>query len=210
MSRCGDMYENRVTGEYAVVLRGSEERPDGPGLVHLIAQPGSAVVGEHIHRGITERFKVISGTLAAKIGGEEIRLSADEEAIAPPGKPHDWWNPSKTEAAHVLVELTGDRGEGERFELLIGTLFGLANDGKVNGKGRPNPLQAAVIADEFADVIRFTKPPAAVQRVLIGILAPLGRVAGYRGTYPAYAHPHGHVDPDPQALRAAGLTGCTD
>ena len=57
-----DMYENRVTGECAVVLRGSEERPDGPGLVHLIARPGSAVVGEHLHRNITERFKVIRRT----------------------------------------------------------------------------------------------------------------------------------------------------
>ena len=31
MSRCGDVYENKVTGEYVVVLRGTEDRGTGPG-----------------------------------------------------------------------------------------------------------------------------------------------------------------------------------
>jgi hypothetical protein len=34
MSRCGDVYENRVTDEYAVILRGTEDRGDGPGIAH--------------------------------------------------------------------------------------------------------------------------------------------------------------------------------
>ena len=48
MSRCGDVYENKVTGEYAVVLRGSEDRGDGPAVVYLTLKPGGAVVGEHV------------------------------------------------------------------------------------------------------------------------------------------------------------------
>jgi hypothetical protein len=42
----------------------------------------------------------------------------------------------------------------------------------------------AVIADAFDDVIRFTRPPRAVQRVLFAVLAPLGRARGRRATYP--------------------------
>ena len=49
MSRCGDIYENRVTGEYAGECRGTEDRGDGPGIAHLTARPGAAVVGEHFH-----------------------------------------------------------------------------------------------------------------------------------------------------------------
>ena len=49
MSRCGDIYENKVTGEYAVILRGTEDRGQGPGIAHLTARPGAAVVGEHFH-----------------------------------------------------------------------------------------------------------------------------------------------------------------
>jgi hypothetical protein len=74
----------------------------------------------------------------------------------------------------------------DRFELLIGMLFGLANDGLVDKKGRPFPLQAAVIAKEFADLIVFTKPPPAFQRVALGILAPLGHLLGYRAIIPSY------------------------
>ncbi len=49
MSRYGDIYENKVTGERAVVLRGDEDGEDRSALVHLTVRPYGAVVGEHIH-----------------------------------------------------------------------------------------------------------------------------------------------------------------
>jgi len=45
----------------------------------------------------------------------------------------------------------------------------------------PNLLQLAVLAREFDDVIRFTRPPRLVQWALFGLLAPLARLLGYRG-----------------------------
>jgi hypothetical protein len=45
MSRYGDVYENKVTREYAVVLRGTEDRGGGPMIVHLTARPGAAIIG---------------------------------------------------------------------------------------------------------------------------------------------------------------------
>lgn len=209
MSRCGDIYENRVTGEYAVILRGSEDRGDGPGIAHLTAKPGAAVVGEHFHPHIVERFTVLRGKLDARIGNRMLVLEPGQSATVEPGVPHDWWNASKSDEAHVLVEVDQARGaqniDPNRFEMLIGMLFGLANDGKVDSKGRPNPLQAALIAREFADVIVFTHPPPAVQRVLFAILAPIATLAGYKAIYPDYCRPHGHRAPDPEVLKAAGL-----
>lgn len=32
MSRCGDVYENKVTGELGVILRGTEDRGQGLAL----------------------------------------------------------------------------------------------------------------------------------------------------------------------------------
>jgi len=208
MSRCGDIYENKVTGEYAVVLRGSEDRGEGPGIVHLTARPGAAVVGEHFHPYIRERFTVLRGRLDARIAGRTLSLETGQSATAEAGVVHDWWNSSTTDEAHVLVEIepTGaDSADPNRFELLIGMLFGLANDGKVDRKGRPSPLQAAVIAREFADVVVFTHPPQAVQRVMIGLLAPVGRLLGYKSIDARYCRPHGHVTPSPEVLAAAGL-----
>ncbi len=68
---------------------------------------------------------------------------------------------------------------------MIETLFGLAREGHVNGKGMPSPLQLALIGREFSDVIVFRRPPPAIQRVLFGALAPIARARGYRATYPS-------------------------
>jgi hypothetical protein len=48
-----------------------------------------------------------------------------------------------------------------------------------------HPDLLALLATEFSDIIVFRKPPAAVQRPLFGILAPLARRSGYRATYPS-------------------------
>jgi quercetin dioxygenase-like cupin family protein len=208
MSRCGDVYENKVTGEYAVVLRGSEDRGDGPAVVYLTLKPGGAVVGEHVHPTIVERFTLVKGQLEAKIGGKAMTLTPGHSITAEPMVPHDWWNASTSEDAHIIIEVDAalgtPRDRGDRFEQMIGTMFGLANDGKVDPKGRPHLLQAILIGGEFSDVVVFTSPPPWVQRVMIALLSPLARALGYQAIYPRYLGPHGHVEPDPAMLNAAG------
>ncbi|GLS40679.1 hypothetical protein GCM10010869_62760 [Mesorhizobium tianshanense] len=198
-----------MTGENGVILRGTEDRGQGPGIVHLTARPGAAVVGEHFHPNMIERFTVVSGRLDACIAGKTFSLEPGQSATVEPGVAHDWWNSSKTAEAQVLIEIERANGadhiDPNRFELLIGMLFGLANAGKVGRKGRPSPLQAAVIAKEFADVIVFTRPPPAIQRVALGILAPLANLLGYRAIDPAYCRPHAHITPAPEILALAGL-----
>jgi mannose-6-phosphate isomerase-like protein (cupin superfamily) len=65
---------NEVTGERAVILRGDEEAPELPLLAHLTVRPGGAVAGEHLHPAIQERFEVIAGELATRVGGDERTL----------------------------------------------------------------------------------------------------------------------------------------
>jgi quercetin dioxygenase-like cupin family protein len=201
MSRCGDIYENKVTGERAVVLRGDEDGHGRSGLVHLTVQPHGAVVGEHIHPQFRERFLVISGRLGTRVDGMERTLVAGQDATVEVGTAHDWWN-SGDDEAQVLVELSPF---DPRFELMIGNMYGLANDGKTNSKGMPGPLQLALIGQEFQDVIRFTTPPHAIQTVMFGLLGPIGRMRGYHRIYPEYSHPQGHTTPDQNVLALAGL-----
>jgi hypothetical protein len=44
----------------------------------------------------------------------------------------------------------------------------------------------ALFAREFDDVIRFTRLPRLLQRLLFLVLAPLARWRGYQGSYPEY------------------------
>ena len=62
-------------------------------------------------------------------------------------------------------------------------MFGLANDGKTNAKGLPNPLRLAVIANHHFDDVRLPFPPAWVQKLGLVGGAPTGRLLGYKPTY---------------------------
>lgn len=202
MSGFGDYYENTVTGELAVILQTPTDDPTASAIVHLTVKPGGAVAGEHVHPTTTERFRVVSGKLGVRLHGAESTLEAGQEATAPAGVPHDWWNAGDTEASVIVEVSPGD----ERFEHMIATVFGLANAGKSDKKGMPKPLQLSLIAVEFSDVIRFTKPPAVVQKVAFGILGAIARRRGLRGVYPEYLHPHGTTTPDPAVVEFAGVT----
>ena len=70
-----------------------------------------------------------------------------------------------------------------QFESLLETMFVLAEDGKTNRKGMPNPLRLAVIAQAHFDTVRLPQPPAWLQMAGLAIGAPFGRALGYRPTY---------------------------
>jgi hypothetical protein len=77
---------------------------------------------------------------------------------------------------------------------------------KTNAKGMPNLLQVAIFVKEFEDVLNFTKPPRAVQKVLFGILAPIARLLGYRGSYSEYLErgPSERVEVEPWTSSVRG------
>src|SRR5215472_11918689 len=181
MSKAGDVYENPVTGERGVARICTEETGGELLVVELYIRPGGAVMGEHVHPAIEERFTVLRGRVGFRLSGRESTAELGVRLIAPAGVPHDWWNASPEEAL-VRVEIR----PAARFEAFILNAFGLAQDGRVNRRGMPNLLQLAILAREFDDVIRFTRPPRVVQRLLFGLLAPLARLRGYRGSYPEY------------------------
>ncbi len=179
MSKAGDVFANPATGEFGYVRVGTSETNGELMVADLRVRPGGAVLGAHIHPTIDERFTVLAGKIGYMRGGEKGVLQAGESADLPRGIPHDWWNAGDQEA-RVIVEIRPAR----RFEQMATTLFALAQEGKTSKKGVPNPLQMAVIAQEFKDVVQFLNPPPWVQGLLFGVLAPLGRRLGYKAIYP--------------------------
>ena len=72
-----------------------------------------------------------------------------------------------------------------QFESLIETMFGLAQDGKTNRKGLPNPVRMAAIARAHREVIRLAGVPAWLQDLGTLGAMPLALMAGYGATYVA-------------------------
>jgi quercetin dioxygenase-like cupin family protein len=186
MARAGDVYENRVQGDRAVLREGSEDTGGERLVADLYIRPGGAVAAKHVHDYITERFEVIAGTVRFHLDGEERIAGPGERVEVPPGAVHDWWNVGEEEA-HVLVEIS----PAERFELMIQNLYGLANDGKTNERGVPKLLPLSLFAREFRPEVEFVSPPPLLQRVLFAVLAPIARARGYRAINPAYLGPEG-------------------
>jgi quercetin dioxygenase-like cupin family protein len=181
VSKAGQVIENPVTGERVVVRVGTEESEGELLVVEAFVKPGGAVTGEHVHPAIEEYFTVVRGRVGFRLDGRETIAQLGKRLHAPAGMAHDWWNAGEEEAL-VRVEIR----PATWFEEMIANLFGLAQDGKTNAKGMPNLLQASLFAQEFEDVIYFTKPPRPVQKVLFAILAPIARAFGYKGSYPEY------------------------
>jgi mannose-6-phosphate isomerase-like protein (cupin superfamily) len=201
MSRAGDVFENPVTGERVVVRMGTEESGGDLLVADLYVRPGGAVAGEHVHARIEEWFTVRRGQVGFRLDGRETIAPHNRRMHVPAGTAHDWWNAGEAEEeAHVLVEVA----PGARLEVMIKNLYGLAQDGKTNKQGMPNLLQAALFAREFEDVLRFTKPPRPVQKLLFAALTPVARFLGYRGSYPEYLErgPCEKVEVEPWASMA--------
>ena len=95
--------ENPVTGERGIVRRA----PDAHSsllIADLYAQPGAAVVGEHLHPYSTEAFTVVRGVLGFRLNGAESRAEAGTRVFVPAGAPHYWWN-TGPDVAWAVVEV---------------------------------------------------------------------------------------------------------
>ncbi len=198
MSRAGDINENPITGERAVVRVGTEDSGGDLLVCDVYVRPGGRAAAEHVHPTIEEWFTVVSGRVGFRLDGRETVAQLGQRLHVPAGMAHDWWNAGEEEA-RIVVEIS----PGARFEEMALNLFGLAQDGKTNSKGMPNLLQAAIFVREFSDVLYFTKPPLLVQRLLFGALAAVARALGYRGSYPKYSAP------EPSSGEAAGPPSTT-
>jgi quercetin dioxygenase-like cupin family protein len=177
--KVGEVWENPVTRERATILELPWENQAGRVTAELLALVGARVMGEHRHPALVERFTPLEGELTMRINGKTNSLHQGETAVIEPGVWHDWWNAGDRDA-RVRVEIT----PGERFLHMIETFFGLARLGHTDRRGMPYPLQLALCAREFADVIVFRSPPLVVQRAFFGAMAPIARWRGYRATYP--------------------------
>lgn len=190
-SRAGDVFQNLVTGERAVVIAGSADSTDGSIAAHLFVPPGATGPGPHYHPSSAERLRVLSGRVALQLGDEQLELGPGADVTINAGAVHQWRNAGRGEA-QLLVQLA----PGRRIELVLATMFGLANEGRTDSRGRPRLLQRAVIAKEFRDVLVFVHPPNAVQALAFGLLAPLGRLLGYRAYDRRFLEPAYRERPD--------------
>ena len=191
MITTGQTLRNRVTGETLVFRTTSADTNGERVVVETFVEPNGAVAAAHVHPAQEERFEVLAGEVEFRLGKRTLVAKPGDRVLVPVGTPHRFRNVGE-ETAHFVCEVTPALG----FEQLIETMFSLADDGKVNRKGMPNPLRLAVIAKHHFGDVQLPFPPAWLQRLGLALGAPLGRLLGYRPAYEPQA---------PQAPTALGV-----
>ena len=139
MARAGQTVVNPATGERVTFVRTAAET--GGELLVLELEwprPGERAP-EHVHPEAEERYEVIEGTAAFRVGGEELKADPGEVVTVPPGTPHLAWNPT-SEPVRLKVEFR----PALRWEDFVERLFAL-----MPVTGRPDPVRLAALLREF-------------------------------------------------------------
>jgi mannose-6-phosphate isomerase-like protein (cupin superfamily) len=124
---------NPATGEEITFL---SEAPDLLLMESVWTRPGHRAA-EHVHPEMEERWEVLEGCAAFRIGGQETVCGPGEGVVAPPGVPHLAWNPGEGR-----VRLRIEMRPALRWREFVERLF-------ANG-GAPEPGMFAEFGREIA------------------------------------------------------------
>jgi len=189
--RDGMWFENRAMGQRTRLVTLPAQTSGRGFVLEIVTEPfaGKYGVPAHFHRATTETFEVLSGRARYRLGEVEGTAGPGERIVMPPMVPHIHpWSDSDEEL-HVRQIAECDppdtRGLNASIQALV-TVCGLASAGKVNRKGVPNLLQLAVLVQPTMPAAYVSGPPVAVQRILFGTLARIGRAVGYKQAYPEH------------------------
>jgi quercetin dioxygenase-like cupin family protein len=178
MIRQGDQIKNIRTGQVMKFLQTAKETNGDLLEIECFSPPTDAREPEHFHPMQENIFKVMSGELSFRIDGKEQMILPGEEVTILPGVPHHFWN-SGVATAHYLQEFRPALNIDQLFE----TFFALARDGRLNKSGAPNIFRTALIMLFHQKELRIINPSWRIQKILFALLAPLGRLMGFKSRY---------------------------
>ncbi len=124
----------------------------------------------HIHPTKRERIEVLDGTYHVRIGRGTQVLGEGDHVDIPPNTRHAHWNGTERP-----VRIAVEHRPGTHSDKVFEALYRLAQRGEARPNGLPTPLQMAVIAAAYPDVVYAAWLPVPVQRLLNRLVAPLGR-----------------------------------
>jgi quercetin dioxygenase-like cupin family protein len=187
----GMWVENERMGQRTLVVRLPAETGGSSYVIEYFCQPfkGKGAQPIHYHLFYTEHFEILAGNARYQLGKQELTAPAGSRVTLPPGIPHlHPWSDS-SEVLHVRQTVEANPPDLSGLNACINTgitLCGLAQDGKVGKDGLPGLLQLAVSAQSTFPGTYSPGLSISAQRVIVGLLALIGRTAGYRTSYPDY------------------------
>jgi mannose-6-phosphate isomerase-like protein (cupin superfamily) len=181
MPHKGKIIHNPGTGEYVEFVETATETNGAYTRIKIKVIAGGFKPVLHLHTTTDETFDVISGQLTCIQNGETKTINAGEKIVLPKNRFHTHYNGGKEDL--VMYQTFTPSLD---VDLFLENLFGLDAEGKVP-KGQPAFLQLMVWGKKYQCKAYVASVPLGVQKVLTFILAPIGRLMGYKAAYKRFS-----------------------
>ncbi len=177
----GQILNNPVTGDSHEYLETAKDTNGQRVTVKSTIRTKGQLVPRHLHVLQDESFEVISGQLTILLDEGTRTLSAGEKVILPRNTPHNHYNDGDSAVTYIhSVSPALD------FDYLLENLAGLAADGK-SKDGKYGLVQQLMFLKYLDGKTYLADLPVGVQQILMNVVAPIGRLLGYRAIYRRYS-----------------------
>lgn len=177
----GQTITNSVTGDSYEFLETAKDTAGASVTMKATLKSKGQVVPKHFHVFQDETFEVISGQLTLLKDGKITTLSAGEKITLPKNVPHNHYNNGDEEVVYIhSVAPALD------FDYLIENLIGLIADGK-GRNGKLGMVQELVSIKYLESKSYLADIPLGLQKFLVNVVGPVGRLFGYRAIYKKYS-----------------------
>ena len=181
MAKKNAVISNAKTGEKITWVETAADTNGKRLVFDFEVRPGGKLPAVHFHPNQTERFELKKGVFIVNLNGETRTLHAGDSLTIEKGIPHNWYNPSDTEPAEMLVTFE----PALNTETFLEQFYGLGNAGKTSPDGTPSFLQIMAMANEYE--LYIAGPPLPVQKAMSAVLGGLARMIGYKKFYPEFS-----------------------
>ncbi|HLY71799.1 MAG TPA: cupin domain-containing protein [Puia sp.] len=180
MPQKGQILKNPATGDVYEYLELSKDT-NGERITLKQTINKGQLYPKHFHTLQDERFEVLTGKLTIWSEGKTKTLCHGEKITLPKNKPHNHYNNDNEPVTFIQTV-----SPALDFEYWMENIIGLTIDGKIRN-GKTGFIQDLVTLKYLDSKTYLPNIPLGIQKILMNIVGPLGRLFGYRAIYKKYS-----------------------
>lgn len=177
----GQILLNPDTGDIYEFLETAKDTNGERVRMKMTLKSKGELVPNHFHALQEEHFEIISGKLTILLEGKVQTLTQGQEITLPKNKPHNHYN-NDSESVVFIQSIS----PALDFDYLLENIIGLTIDGKMPN-GKAGLVQELVTLKYLDSKSYLANIPQGLQKFLMNVVGPIGRVFGYRAIYKKYS-----------------------
>jgi quercetin dioxygenase-like cupin family protein len=177
----GQILSNPNTGDIYEFLETAKDTNGERVSIKMTLKSKGELVPNHLHALQDEHFEVLSGNLTILLDGKQQILTAGEQITLPKNKPHNHYNTDNEPV--VFIQSVSPALD---FDYLLENIIGLTIDGKMPN-GKAGLVQELVTLKYLDSKSYLANIPIGLQKFLMNVVGPIGRMFGYRAIYKKYS-----------------------